>query len=152
MPTLTDLSTEDADLIAGLPYRVGLWAGRIDPEGTSKITPEEIAALEDALAKAAAKHDVTGQVARATAQHKNRWPAWGDALETVPADCVQARQVLSGALPADDERLYCRWLLAIATSVAGAHGEFDTGEALGGPVGEFFSKISEGRDFARSDR
>lgn len=131
MTTLDELMPEERSLITALPYRVGLWISRVDSTGGDEAADQELTALSNIIHGFA--HDVFGSefvqhVMIETLARKGEWAAWDHDLETIPAECVQALEILRPHIDEKELKTYAARLMEIAEAVALAFREYESME------------------------
>ena len=143
MSGLSSLSPAQADLVAGFPYRVGIWMSNLDIENAPEAKQREVEALAHVLDEASRRHDVVGAIARETLKRKSHWPAWRDSAPGLLQDCAATLGVLNQALPHGDAKAIGKWVFGIAVAVAEAYGEFSSGEDHTGAIGRTMNRVTE---------
>lgn len=133
MAFLKDFTREERDLLASLPYRVGLWVSMSDHTGGSESNEQEIAALEKTITRIAQgmfESAFVHEIMADTFLRREEWPVWSADLKNVPGDCVTAIKFLQGRLPVRDIDAYRHILMQIGLEVARAFREYDRSEPL----------------------
>ena len=131
MAFLKDFTKEESDLLASLPYRVGLWVSSSDNTGGSDSDSQEIMALEKTITRIAQGMFESAFVHEVMADaflRKDEWRSWGANIQNVPADCVAAVKFMQGRLSARDIDAYRHILMQIGLEVARAFREYDRSE------------------------
>ena len=127
MTTFSDMKQEDQDLLAGLPYRAGVWASHADDVAGEGDDKREKKAIEEVIASCSRKMEgfmFVSEVMRETLKSKGRWKGWTADPGDVPGDCRKAMALLDGKINKTAFRNYRHALFQIAMETAGAHGEF----------------------------
>lgn len=152
MARIDQLPPTDKELVASLPYKVGVWMGQAADEGGDRDDRLEMRALERVLeefAKGIKVPPFVRQVCGQAIEHRARWSSWADSYMNVPAECRQAIAILKDVegISDRDVRFYRSALRKIAIAVAEAYGEFGMlDEEEGGAEekqGGFLDKIGE---------
>lgn len=133
MAFLKEFTREERDMLASLPYRVGLWVSMSDHTGGSESSEQELVALEKTITRIAQgmfESAFVHEIMADTFLRKDEWPVWGANLQTVQADCVATVKFLQGRLPARDIDAYRHILMQIGLEVARAFREYDRSEPL----------------------
>lgn len=133
MAFLEKFSDAERELIVSLPYRVGMWVSLADGIGGGQADIREAEALKNILAEHASGMFDTAFVHEVIAETYTRqkdWPKWRENLETVPADCTKAVQVVSKKLVQRDVDAFRENLMKIGTQIAHAFREFDEDAAF----------------------
>ncbi len=145
MTVLPDATPEERELIVGLPYRVGVWIASAEDEGGETDDAREAHALEKIIAAAAKSANAppfVSAVMQETLINKKSWPVWAEQSFDIFPDCKKAVMLLQGHVSAPELRAYKVALMRVATSVAGAHGEFGAGEEETGLFGKVVAGLS----------
>lgn len=129
MSTLKSLLPEDVELLAGLPYRVGVWMSHIDDDETTNVDEEkEMAALIriiTAIAKIHERSPFVKEITGITLTNEPYWRQWFLQSRNVLPDCQRAVALLEDYLNPRDLNEYRRTLMQVARTVAEAYGELD---------------------------
>ena len=131
MAFLKDFTRDERDMLASLPYRVGLWVSSSDNTGGSDSDSQEVAALEKTITRIAQgmfESAFVHEIMADTFLRREEWPAWGANVQSVPADCVAAVKFMQGRLSARDIDAYRHILMQIGLEVARAFREYDRSE------------------------
>lgn len=141
---MTDFSDEDMDLLASLPFKVGMWISYADDQDGETDDEREHKALTLCLKQFAKLHEedsLVGRIIRESMSRTNRQWEWADQSFNVLLDIKKGMELLrSKKVPADDIKALKRCLMEVGTAVAQAFGEFgsfDDAENEG-----FFGKIA----------
>lgn len=151
MTTLADFSASELELIASLPYKVGVYVSHADDEGGEEDDEREMDALESCMKAIASLHEdkpFTSEAIRQTMVMRSEWPRWAAQSFNVPEEAAQAKVLLAGRANEQETKNYCIALMEIATTVAQAYGEFGEFEdhektgLFGSIVGNITKKLS----------
>ena len=140
MTQLSDFSAEDAELIASLPYRVGIHVSYADDEEGEQDDEREMHALQASIAEVVKLQEgclLTKEIAEEILSSKGRWEAWSEGVFNIEPLCEKAVLVLKTKADAGEVKAYIKITLEIAASVARAYGEFNEGPE---PEKGFFGK------------
>ncbi len=150
---LEKFSAEDAGLLAGLPYRVGIWMSETDDDIGEYDDESEYAALEKIITEIAKLHDDTPFVQEVCAQtlaSRAKWPDWADDSLKILPDCRKAVALVKEQVSLQSAKNFRAALMEIASTVAQASGEFEdfhevdhTETILGGIVSRIVGGISK---------
>ena len=156
MAQLSDFSPEDADVIVGLPCRVGLHISFSEDEDGEGDDAREMGALESCLREVAGVQDGEDLIRAIAAEvlriKDEKHDSWSQGVFNITPQCERAVLLLKSYASAAEVKAYIAMVLAVASAVAGAHGEFDEEEdAGGGFFGKVLRKISGGADSPSSD-
>ncbi|MGB4058341.1 MAG: hypothetical protein WBK77_09690 [Alphaproteobacteria bacterium] len=147
---MTDFSifkSEEAELLASLPYKVGAWVGHSEDQGGEEDDKREEAVLSACLKRfVKLKEDkpFVGSVVSESLRRADRWAVWADESHSVLADIKRAVVLLRDkrATPEEIKGLKAT-LMEIGTAVAQASGEFSGDDADGkGFLGKMIGKIA----------
>lgn len=100
MSFLTDLSPEKREMLASLPYRVGVWVSQSDSVGGSESEAQEEQALSNILHAYAEEifgSETVQHIISATIARKDEWPKWRQNMGEVIVDCRYALDILAEA-------------------------------------------------------
>lgn len=149
MTSVSDFSASELELLASLPYKVGVFISHADDEDGEIDDEKEIAALEACINAIAGLHEdkpFTAEVMQQTLQMKTEWPRWAEeGIFQTPKYAQQAVVLLQGRASEQELKNYRSSLVQIATTVAQAYGEFgefDDDDTSGGLFGGIVSKLS----------
>ncbi len=140
MTSLSDFSPEDRDIIASLPYRVGIHVSYADDEDGERDDELEVLAMEGCLKALARHHDgesLTKEISSYILKSKDKWDAWSQGVFNITPLCEDAVKRLQVTANSSEVQDYIKSTLNIATAVAQAYGEF--GEEVEEPKGFFGS-------------
>ncbi len=155
MSDLSQFSGSELELLASLPYKVGVFISHADDVDGESDDEREMAALElclKAIAKAHEDKPFTAAVMKQSLTMRPEWPRWADRSFRVCDEAEMAAALLSTKLDEDALKDFKRALMRIARTVAQAHGEFgqfDDESDKGGVFGAFVNKFVGG--FAKDD-
>ncbi len=127
---LGQLSADDQRLLVRLPYRVGLFISVADTTGGLVADMEERQALRvllTAYVQDTLKSQQIQVLMEETIAQQGDWPQWGEGLDAVPAECMQAITILSPILNTKGLGAFKGNLIEIALTVAMAFREVDSG-------------------------
>ncbi len=127
MTRLSDFSADEIELIASLPYKVGIWvshADDIDGEGDDEKEAKILSACLRRYAKGQDNQSLLGEVMAESLRRGDKWLEWADQSFTVLNDVKAALPVLRGKASVEEIRSLKRALMEIGTAVASAFGEF----------------------------
>lgn len=150
MARIDELSPAEKELVASLPYKVGVWMGQAADEGGDKDDRLEMQALErvlDEFSKGIKVPPFVRQVCSEALERRVRWDSWSSSYMNVPDECRQAVAVLKAveAINDRDIRFYRSALRKVAIAVAEAYGEFGMLDEESGAekAGGFLDKLGE---------
>lgn len=127
---MTDLSTftnEEKELLASLPYKVGIWVSYTDDVDGEGDDRNEIKALEHCLNEFARQSEgrpLVSSVIKETFHLKAKWAVWADQSFHVLKDVEKAVGVIKAKGTPQDYKAFRAVIMEIAAAVAQAHGEF----------------------------
>lgn len=127
MPSILDQLTQpERELLASLPYRVGMWISQSDEGGGAEAHDREVQALSNILHAYA--EDVFGAedlqyIISNTIMQKDRWPQWDQNIDRVPAECAKAIKIMARHSDEKICRAFRKQLMEIAEAVALAYRE-----------------------------
>lgn len=151
MTSLADFTASELELIASLPYKVGVYVSHADDEGGEDDDEREMDSLESCMKAIASLQEdkpFTAEAIRQTMVMRSEWPRWAAQSFKVPEEAAQVKALLAGRANEQETKNYCRALMEIATTVAQAYGEFgefeeeDEGGVFGSILGKITSKLS----------
>lgn len=125
---LAQLSPDQQKLLVRLPYRVGAFVSSSDSTGGMEADVQEKLALRTLLTayvQDTLKSPQVQALMEATIQHQPEWPQWLEGLETVPAECREAIDLLSEFMHPKELGAFKSNLIEIAITVALAFREID---------------------------
>jgi hypothetical protein len=125
---LNELSPEKRDMLASLPYRVGLWVSQSDDSGGGDSDEQEMRALSSILhayAEEVFGAETVQHIISATITQKENWPRWGEHMSDVIMDCRHAVDVLSEVVDRKEVNAFKQHLVEIGEAVALAFREVD---------------------------
>lgn len=142
MALFDDFQHQDLERIISLPYRVGIWMGRVDNDrGTKRDEKREERALV-AILEHLAKQDrdalFVAHVTAETLKQERHWPVWAQA-KGLAEDIAAAGAVIARVTNTGTANQYKKALFQIALTVAQAHGDMQHTEALLGEIAARFS-------------
>ena len=128
MTILDQLSDKHRELIASLPYRVGLWVSASDQVGGSDSDDYELKTLENLIEGFSG--DVFGSellqyIMADTVARRDQWPEWGKDIESVPEECEMAVDILREHVDEKEVNAYAARLMEIGEAVALAFREYE---------------------------
>jgi hypothetical protein len=129
--SLSGFSENEVQLLASLPYKIGIWISHTDDEDGEADDRREAKALELCLhefIKAYKDKPFICAVLKETLRDEQNWPQWADQSFTVLNDVKSAVVLLRQKTSKDDFRSFCGLLSEIGSAVAEAHGEFNSFE------------------------
>jgi hypothetical protein len=151
MTSLSAFSADEAELIASLPYKVGMWISYADDADGESDDAKEAKILSTCLrqfAKLHADKPFLSEVMKESLRREDRWVHWADQSFTVLNDIKKAVPILRTKVSADEIKALKRALMEIGTAVAAAFGEFgtfdDESEGLFTKIIGKFSGLGEG--------
>lgn len=121
MTFLTELSSEKHDMLASLPYRVGLWISRSDSSGGDHSEAQEQQALASILAAYSEEvfgSEIVQHIISATISRKSDWPQWSQNMGEVIVDCRHAVDFLSEVVDRKEVNAFKQQLIEIGEAVA----------------------------------
>jgi hypothetical protein len=126
---LDTLTPDERDLITGLIYRAGIFIslaeGAVDDnDKDEEIEQHALLSTFVLLARSRDAHPLVHEIARAVLAARDRWPDWAAMAESTPADCRNLINVMANKMTVGQFKIYRRFLLKVASSVAGSYGEF----------------------------
>ncbi|MFP4097512.1 MAG: hypothetical protein ACLFP8_01030 [Alphaproteobacteria bacterium] len=127
MTILSSFTSEEAELIISLPYRVGMHVSYSEDEDGERDDELEMKALKTALREEAQAEDgnsVVQEIAGATLESEDKWEAWGQGVFNIEPLCERAVATLRTQASTEDVKAYVKMCLNVASSVARAYGEF----------------------------
>lgn len=148
MVTIADFSGSELELLASLPYKVGVFISHADDAEGELDDDREMAALETCIKAITKLHEdkpFTADIMRQCISMKMDWPRWAAQSFNVPEEAGRAAALLQGKASESEYKNYCSALMEIATTVAQAYGEFgefDDDDSSGGVFGGLVSKIT----------
>ena len=151
MTSVSDFSASELELIASLPYKVGVFVSYADDEDGERDDEKEMAALEACIKAIAGLHEdkpFTADVMRQTLAMKTEWAGWAAQSFQVPEAASQAVALLQSRASETEQKNYKAALMEIATTVAQAYGEFGEFEdecegGLSGLIGKITGGLSK---------
>lgn len=151
MTHISEFSAEEVECLISLPYKVGLYISYADDEHDEDDDDKEKDALEASIKAVAGLYEekpFIQSVAEQTLALKSEWPRWATGAFQVEAEAQKAVSLLSSKASKDELKAYRTMLVEIATTVAQAHGEFNSFDAeeqksgFGALVGKIVSGFS----------
>ena len=146
MASISDFSASELELLASLPYKVGVFVSHADDEGGESDDEKEMGALEACIKAIARLHEdkpLTAEIVRQTLSMKTEWPRWAAQSFKTPDEAGQAAMLLQSKASEAEQKNYKGALMEIASTVAQAYGEFgEFEEGEGGLFGGLVSKIT----------
>jgi hypothetical protein len=133
MPYLERFTPDERELLVSLPYRVGLWVSQSDNTGGTEASAAEMQALENivmAFAEDFCKSEFVEEIMRQTMQDREKWPHWQRNIESLPADCTRAVDIVAEKMERKDVTSFKHNLMDIAVDVAMAFCETDYSQNL----------------------
>lgn len=121
MRFLRQLPSDQHRVVVALPYRVGLWVSRSDVTGGQEADLQETRALEnilDGFTQEVFGSELVQHIMSQTVERRAKWAEWGDHLEQVPQECVQALKILENHAEEKEVNAFRQRLLEIAEAVA----------------------------------
>ena len=152
MTRLSDFSTDEIELIASLPYKVGIWISHAEDMDGEDDDEKETKILSTCLRRFAKMQDegsLLGQVMAESLRREDKWADWADQSYNVLNDIKTALPILRGKANVEEIKSLKRALMEIGTAVASAGGEFAmfNEEKTPGIFSRLISKLSGlGRD------
>lgn len=148
---IADFPPADRELLASLPYRVGIWMSQAEDEGGERDDAREMKALEKIftlLAKEERTPVFVRELLQETLSRRDRWPEWQENSLDILPDCARAINILEAHAGKTDRNNFRRALKKIAASVAGAHGEFgfEAESAGGGMLARLSGLLGAGKE------
>ena len=129
MTHLSEFSGEEAELLMALPYKVGMFVSHADDEDGEADDDKEMQALEESIKAVANLYEPESfirSIIDQTLALKSEWPRWGAQSFHATSDAEKAVSLLNGKASEDDIKQFKTILVEIATTVAQAHGEFNS--------------------------
>lgn len=145
MTSLSDFTKDEAELIAALPYKVGMWVSHSEDHDGERDDTHENKALTACLRHYAKMGDgkpFFAQVMKETLRCEDRWPEWADQSFALLEDIRKAVVILRARASVDEIKLFKRSLMEIGTAVAQASGEFSEDGKGEGFFGKILSRFS----------
>lgn len=127
MTRLSDFSSDEIELIASLPYKVGMWVSHADDvegEGDDEKEAKILSACLRRFAKMHENQSLLGQVMAESLRREDKWAEWADQSYTILNDVKTALTALRSKADVEEIRSLKRALMEIGASVASAFGEF----------------------------
>ncbi len=121
-------SEEQIDLLASLPFRVGLWVSESDSTGGHQADESEKKALENIIAGFSedfCKSEFVDALMRETVNRRQSWKNWEKKMDAVPEDCRRAVDMLAARMEKREVTFFKHNLMDIAMTVAMAYCEFN---------------------------
>lgn len=128
MTFLDDLQPEQRELIASLPYRVGVWISQSDKSGGEEADGEEIKALAniiDGFTRDVFGSEVVQHIMLETVSRKDKWSEWVTKTDSIDTDCQQAIDILNECVDEKEVNAFRQRLFEIAEAVALAFREYE---------------------------
>lgn len=153
MSQLSAFTSEDAELIVSLPYRVGVSISHTEDEEGEADDEQEMEALEACINQIARIHEGSPFVSEVAAQilrSKDQWGKWSQATFNIAPECERAARILKPVVSAQELKSYKKMLLEVATAVAQAYGEFGAAPEKKGFFGRVMEKVMG--SFANDDK
>lgn len=129
MTNLSELSSEERNLLVSIPYRVGVWISNSDDNEKSKFDDKrEMQALEGTIVRLAGLHrkmPFASSIMKDIQSNQASWGNWqGQALEDlVLADCQKALELCSAKCSKAEQAQYKHAIWQTGIIVAQAFGE-----------------------------
>jgi hypothetical protein len=127
MTRLSDFSPDEIELIASLPYRVGMWISHADDMDGEGDDEKEAKVLSGCLRQFAKMHDdksLLSEVMTESLRREDKWAEWADQSFTVLNDIKKVIPLLRDKASTEEIKDLKRSLMEIGTAVASAFGEF----------------------------
>jgi len=127
MTSLSAFSKDEIELIASLPYKIGMWISYADDADGEADDEKEARILSGCLRAFAKLHEdkpFLSEVMKESLRREDKWVDWADQSFTVVQDIKKAVPVLRTKASADEIKALKRALMEIGTAVASAFGEF----------------------------
>lgn len=127
MTRLSDFSSGEIELIASLPYKVGMWISHADDVDGESDDEKEAKILSGCLrrfSKMQENQSFLGQVMAESLRREDKWAEWADQSFTALDDVKAALPILRGKAAVEEIKSLKRALMEIGTAVASAFGEF----------------------------
>lgn len=144
MAYLEKMSEELRRKVVSLPYRTGLWISESDTTGGDDADTAELEALETIITSFGEdflKSEFVEEVMQETLDNMDLWDAWGEDLDSVLDDSKAVSEYLLSQVPEKELHSYKQNLMDIATSIAIAYRENDSGS------GQYLYRIAIYFDF-----
>ncbi|MEM7680043.1 MAG: hypothetical protein AAF182_03465 [Pseudomonadota bacterium] len=123
-----DLTPDEKELLASLPYRVGVWMSECDDSGGDDSDEQEKRVLENIIegyAREVFGSELTQYVMTETVMGKEHWQRWSEQdFSKIPGDCEMALEILSRYGEDNDVMAFAHHLVEIAEAVAMAFSEY----------------------------
>lgn len=132
MSILSSFSAEEAELIVGLPYRVGIHVSHAEDEDGEDDDEREMRALENTLRAVAKTHEGSAfiqEVVQETLSRRGDWSRWTENVFNVAPECARVVAILKAKVHKDEVTEYKALIVDIASAVAQAYGEFGDGSS-----------------------
>jgi hypothetical protein len=147
MTRLSDFSSDEIELIASLPYKVGMWISHsedVDGEGDDEKESKILSSCLRRFAKMQDEDSLLGQVMAESLRREDKWADWADQSYNVLNDIKAALPVLRGKANVEEIKSLKRALMEIGTAVASAGDEFGAfnEEKTGGVFARIIAKFS----------
>ncbi len=128
MNFLDQVTRDERELLASLPYRVGFWMSQCDDSGGDESDEQEAIVLNgliEGFAREVFGAELTQYIMMDTVANKARWEEWGAMdFKSVPEDCRVAKRILSQYGDDKDVRAFAHHLVEIAEAVAMSFSEY----------------------------
>ena len=154
MTILSSFTSEDAELIISLPYRIGMHISYSEDEEGEKDDRLEMQALEKSLSNVMQKRGENSALAQEVVESvlasKDKWESWSQGVFNIEPLCKNAVLALKTQVDSKEIEDYIRVCLSVAAGVAQAYGEFgedgdaDAGEGIIGKIVAEISRIIPG--------
>jgi hypothetical protein len=129
MSIIAQFSASELELLASLPYKVGVYVSHADDEGGDDDDARELETLQSCIRTIAEQHShvpLTAAIMEQTLDLKMQWASWEERSFNTPQDCRMAVSLLKGRITDDELKDFSGALIEIASSVAQAYGEFNS--------------------------
>jgi hypothetical protein len=143
---LSEFSNEEAELLAALPYKAGVYVSHSDDVEGESDDEKEMRALERSIIAIGKLHkddEFVQDVIQKAIALKPRWNSWADDAWHAPEHAAKAAGLVKAKGGERGLKKYAGVIMEISATVAraaGEHGAFDEEE----PEEGFFSKIISG--------
>lgn len=149
---ISDLSGHELELLASIPYKVGVYVSHADDEDGEIDDEREMKALSSCIKAIAGLHEdqpVVADIMRQTMAMHGDWPKWASFSFRAPEEAAQAMSILKSKAGEQTQKNFRAAVMEVATMVAQAYGEFgefendDMGDGLfSGIVSKIAGKLS----------
>lgn len=126
MVDLGAFTTEERDLLASLPYRVGAWISHVDDDGACSADEKEVTAIKKVIQVTGKRHDdktAVDDIARECLLAEGMFDIWEKRSESLLSDVKVAVEMLRTRVSTQEADDFGEFLMEVGTSVAKAFRE-----------------------------